>query len=223
MSFLKQIAYKLPVAIRRELKRIYYMRKISNNTFQSDEAEFAISGSFIKPGDCVLDIGANVGHYTKKFSELVGKYGRVIAFEPVPSTFGYLASNAQLLKHNNTTLINAAVSESAMIVNMYVPKSSSGENFYESQVVKDNNSEELTKVMSITIDSLNIPMKVSLAKIDVEGHEMSVLLGMTNLLHRDLPILIVETSSGDVINYLKSIGYEKQRLNGSPNILFRAK
>lgn len=47
------------------------------------------------PGDWALDIGANVGHYTKRMSDLAGPEGRVIAFEPVPDTFAVLCANAQ--------------------------------------------------------------------------------------------------------------------------------
>ena len=41
----------------------------------------------VKVGDCVWDIGANIGFYTSRFSECVGSEGMVIAFEPVPACF----------------------------------------------------------------------------------------------------------------------------------------
>lgn len=38
----------------------------------------------LRPGDCVWDVGANVGHYTRLFSDRIGSSGTVFAFEPSP-------------------------------------------------------------------------------------------------------------------------------------------
>jgi hypothetical protein len=59
-----------------------------------------------------------------------------------------------------------------------------------------------------------------LAKIDVEGHEISVLKGMENILTRDFPILIVEGDSNEVNSYLVSLGYTSRRIQGSVNQIF---
>ena len=43
--------------------------------------------ALVREGDVVFDIGANLGHFTLLFSDLVGRRGEVHAFEPVPPTF----------------------------------------------------------------------------------------------------------------------------------------
>ena len=48
----------------------------------------------VSPRDWIVDVGANVGHYTKRLSELVGPKGRVIAFEPILETFSILSESA---------------------------------------------------------------------------------------------------------------------------------
>jgi hypothetical protein len=58
-------------------------------------------------------------------------------------------------------------------------------------------------------------------KVDVEGHQLAVVRGMMELLRRDHPTLIVETSSDEVIGLLTSLGYVTEQLAGSPNRLFR--
>src|SRR5713226_2293354 len=40
----------------------------------------------IKPGYCVWDVGANVGHYSRLFSEWTGQHGSVYALEPSKAT-----------------------------------------------------------------------------------------------------------------------------------------
>lgn len=58
-------------------------------------------------GDCVWDVGANVGYYTRSFSQRVGDKGAVFAFEPSPVNFGRLtAACAELV---NVNLVNAGL------------------------------------------------------------------------------------------------------------------
>jgi len=58
------------------------------------------------------------------------------------------------------------------------------------------------------------------AKIDVEGHELSVLKGMADLLARDHPILVLEGRSPDVADLLASLGYSYEEQASSPNRVF---
>ena len=175
--------------------------------------------SLISAGDWVIDIGANVGHYTKRFSELAGREGRVIAFEPVPETFALLAANLQPFCSSNVTLINAAVSDETNIVGMSIPTSHTGSrNFYRASL--SNSIEGEVQVLTLSLDSLTINSRIALVKIDVEGHENEVLKGMERLLHRDRPTLIIETWSKDIEEHLILMGYASQRLAGSSNILF---
>jgi FkbM family methyltransferase len=176
--------------------------------------------SLVKPGDWVIDIGANVGHYTKRFSELVGPRGRVIAFEPVPNTFALLAANVVLLPVANVSLLNLAASNTTTVLNVRIPSFDTGlRNYYRASVT--NEATEL-QVMTIALDSLHLSNPIHLVKIDTEGHESQVIHGMTALLQRDRPILIVETCSEDIIGYLEStFMYRSERLPDSPNILFK--
>jgi FkbM family methyltransferase len=63
----------------------------------------------VKAGMTVLDIGANVGYYSKLFSKLVGDQGQVISFEPHPMTFKVLSENVS--PPGNVRAIEAAISD----------------------------------------------------------------------------------------------------------------
>lgn len=219
MTLLKQFAAHLPHHWQQELKRLQYGGQIRRNRFQTGEPEFELVAELIAPGDWVIDVGANVGHYTKRFSELVGARGRVIAFEPVPTTFALLAANVRLFAGGNVTLLNAAASDKTAIAGMSLPDFSSGlTNYYEAHLSASANSE--LSVMTLSIDALSIAHRVSLVKIDAEEHEPFVLAGMQQLLARDRPTLIVETVSPKIIADLQQLGYRLERLQGSPNTLF---
>jgi FkbM family methyltransferase len=216
---LKRLASRLPLRHQQWLKRIHFGRQIRKGTFKTGEREFARLAEWVGDGDWVLDIGANVGHYTGRLSELVGASGRVIAFEPVPQTFELLAANAALFPSRNVTLLNVAASETTEVVGISIPMFETGlENYYVAHLVREG--AEL-QVLCLTVDSLNIPRPVSLSKIDVEGHELSVLKGMENLIRRDYPVLIVEGRDAEVASYLESFGYVFEEAEGSPNRVFK--
>jgi FkbM family methyltransferase len=75
----------------------------------------------VKPGDWVLDVRANVGHYSHRLSDLVGPAGRIFAFEPVRETFELLTANVARFAHANVTLLNVTASDTARTVGMTAP------------------------------------------------------------------------------------------------------
>jgi FkbM family methyltransferase len=220
MSKLKRAAALLPERWQTELKRIHFKRQISKDNFVTDEPEYQILHNFITHGDWVIDIGANVGHYTKRFSDLAGPHGRVIAFEPVPTTFSLLSANVQLFTYSNVSLINTAISDKTDLVGIFLPKFSTGlTNYYEAQISSalDNS----LSVLAISLDTLCIDKRVALIKVDVEGHELKVLKGMLKFLEKHRPVLIIETNLKEVISTLKSFDYIPEKMPNSPNILFK--
>lgn len=222
MLVLKKIAARFPPRLQTELRRLRYGRQIKNGTFVTEEPEYKILHNYIHPGDWVLDIGANIGHYTKRFSELVGAHGRVIAFEPVPITFSILSGNAQMFANQNVSLINAAVSDRLDVVGMSTEEFSTGlTNYYQAHLSPTSSS--ALSVITLSLDSLGLENKIAFIKIDVEGHESFVLAGMRKLLEASHPVLIIETDSKGVIDDLTDLGYVPEKLPNSPNIIFKPK
>ena len=211
---LLKIAARLPDSLQLELKRLRYARQIGRGDFRSPEPEYDLLPHWLAPGSVAIDVGANVGHYTLKLAGLVGPGGRVLAFEPVPTTFALLAANVQRSGSSNVTLINAAASNRAAFLNMVVPDSTPGvRNYYQAQLSDGGD----LSVLSVTIDSLNLPPSVALVKIDAEGHETAILDGMRQLIARDQPVLILERSSSQIVDSMEEAGYRCGMIDGSPN------
>jgi FkbM family methyltransferase len=220
-EFLKRIASSLPEHAQIALKRAHYRREIRLNRFRPDEPEEKILGDFISRGSWVVDVGANIGHYSKLFSDLVGPDGRVFAIEPVRQTFSILSENTLYFEHQNLTLINIAASSAFGRVGISVPMLESGmKNYYMAQLDPENTHRN---VVTLPLDAIFTEFPIDLVKIDVEGHELEVLRGMRQLIHRRHPLLIVETHSQAVVEHLKELGYAVRRLEGSPNVIAEAK
>ena len=70
----------------------------------------AVINKYVNPGMTVLDIGANIGCHTLRLAKLVGKNGKVIAFEPMSWAYLRLKRNIELNDFNNIILEKLALS-----------------------------------------------------------------------------------------------------------------
>lgn len=70
--WLKRLVSLLPEGLQQALRRAHYRRKLTLARV-TDEPDLAAIGLLTKPGDTVLDIGANFGLFTRFLSESVGK------------------------------------------------------------------------------------------------------------------------------------------------------
>jgi FkbM family methyltransferase len=142
----------------------------------------------IRPGMCVLDIGANVGYFTRLFAQLAGRQGHVFAFEPGPQTMPFLESNTRSFR--NVKRMPWAVSDRDDTVTFYLhPTSSASNSLYDLAGAK-----ERVTVPSVSIDTFarqHHISRVDLVKIDVEGAEPLVVQGMAKQIQAQDQILII--------------------------------
>lgn len=218
-EILQRVVSTLPTGIRQELSRSWHGWQIRRNSFRDDhDPYFSLLTTMVGPGDWVIDVGANVGHYTLLLSRLVGPNGRVVAIEPIPQTFELLCSNARRSPHANISLINIACSDAASSAGMAIPLRKSGlPNFYMAQIQEDA---PLT-VLCLPLDSLLLPSAVRLIKVDAEGHDAAVLRGAESLISRDRPTILVEGVADELTPWLVSRGYRRyEPPSFSPNQLY---
>jgi len=207
----------LPKDAQHALRQFHFRYLITRDNFLPDEQEIADVAKYARPGDWVVDVGANVGRYTCFMSRCVGEQGRVLAFEPILESFSLLTANVRRCRAVNVSLYNLALSSENVIANMAVPdvEQTRLSNYYQAHIAPSG-----TPVLCTTLDSLALPHAVRLIKIDAEGHDLQVLEGAQRTIQRDRPVIIVEGwESGAVAAWLRERGYELQKRPGSHNML----
>jgi FkbM family methyltransferase len=128
----------------------------------------------------VFDVGANVGNYSKKLRKSNPEVD-IFCFEPHPVNFKALKTNASNL---NLKLFQCGVGSSTGVLNLYDyadDDGSSHASFYKDVIEEIHNRKAVGhQVNIIALDQFveqNGIDRVSLLKIDTEGHEMEVLKG----------------------------------------------
>jgi FkbM family methyltransferase len=136
----------------------------------------------VRPGDVVWDVGANVGVYTRAFSDLVGEAGAVCAFEPVPTCFAELEQRT--LDRNNVRRFQVALGDKAATASMFTSDDPFG---VTNSLVNDVANGRAVSVSVQPGDALVADKTApapNVLKIDVEGFEEEVLSGLSQTLGR---------------------------------------
>jgi FkbM family methyltransferase len=134
----------------------------------------------VQLGMRVLDIGANTGVYTLLLSRIVGNNGSVHAFEPEGSLFASLRENCERNRADNIQLHNIALGRAAGTMKLYRSQVNSGDN----RLARSEHPGwfEESEVRVASLDLLLPGERVDFIKIDVQGWEYQVFLGMERLL-----------------------------------------
>jgi FkbM family methyltransferase len=164
------------------------------------ESELELLGLFVKPGDTVVDVGANLGTHTVFFARKVGPDGSVLAFEPQRIVFQTLCANLALNGLLNVHAFQAAVSRQAGTI--VVPRLAYGQsgNYGGLSLAGGGGGAgdgagagDGERVPVLTLDGLAIG-RCRLLKIDVEGMEIDVLEGGRALIASSRPVVYLENN-----------------------------
>lgn len=149
----------------------------------------------LEPGHAAIDLGANVGLLTLHMARRVGSKGRVIGVEPNPSTFSRLQQNVETNGLNSVCeLHQLALGDSSGRTTLSVPRRNAGAASLGADRGADVDAVDVQVLpFSEWWNDIGRP-RVRLVKIDVEGHELSVLKGMTRYLAEDRPTIVVEVT-----------------------------
>jgi FkbM family methyltransferase len=188
-----------------------------------ESATVATLQKLVKPGDVAFDIGANIGSHTLGLAKSVGPEGKVYAFEPAYFAFAKLARNLALnpdletrtcLRH---VLLAATASEPAQ------PEIYASWPLTNKETIHPKHRGRLVSTGSVEVDTLDAFVqregvdRLDLMKIDVDGHELSVLRGGLGVLTKFKPVLLMEmspyvhaeehSSFSGLVALLRSAGY----------------
>ncbi|MCB0509105.1 MAG: FkbM family methyltransferase [Bacteroidetes bacterium] len=152
---------------------------------KQDKYEIALLKQHIYNGDVVLDIGANIGFYTKILSSLVGEMGKVYAFEPDEKNFAYLKKNVGHLK--NVELINKAVSDKTGKITLYHSDLLN----VDHKTYATENYTSKTEIDCVAIDDIIPEQKVHFIKIDIQGYEYFAFKGMQEVMKKSEDLKII--------------------------------
>jgi FkbM family methyltransferase len=175
------------------------------------EFEIDLLRNFIRPGDRVIDVGANIGTHTVAFANLVGPTGKVMAFEPQPELFSLLMTNVTLNCLTNVRCEQTAIVDdprSLMIDIDALPPPDVMFNFGAMPLMGD--SPQKHRAQALTLDARRLTPGPALIKIDVEGMEDRVISGGLDLIKTHTPTLYVENNGLDsrkIHALLTEIGY----------------
>ncbi len=185
--------------------------------------------SSLRPGDVVVDVGANVGYYTVLAGLLVGDTGRVYAFEPDPQNFELLRRNVALNGLHNVILENKAASNEAGQLSLYLDEENKGDHrIYQ----PEGEQRRSIDVEAVRLDDYfeGVEDSVDFVKIDTQGAEFAILEGALGILARS-PGLVMAVeyspeglagfgaSGGDLVDLLETLDLEMFDLGlGGPNL-----
>jgi FkbM family methyltransferase len=189
------------------LKGDKYVGKSLDAYGEFSELEVKIFSQFLKKGDVVAEVGANIGAHTIAIAKLVGQTGQVLAFEPQRVIFQILCANLALNGLFNVRTYQAAVGRETGMITVPQINYTTEANFGGLSLGKWDAGEN---VQVLKLDALNLPA-LRLLKVDVEGMEAEVLSGAKQTIAKYRPILYVENDrrahSEQLIELLNAFGY----------------
>jgi FkbM family methyltransferase len=180
-------------------------------------SETRLVQSLLRPGMCLVDVGANIGYYSLMGARIVGPTGAVHAFEPNESIRNRLSGNVQLNGFQNVVVHREAVTKQTGTVRFY--KSAWSENSGISSIIPSYGLEEQGEdVPCVTLDDFAATLgarRIDLLKIDVEGAELDVIAGGRRVLGAaDAPAVLFEGHEvAPLVEALGSLGYHVRRVD----------
>jgi FkbM family methyltransferase len=175
-----------------------------------EDAEFQLLTRLLSPGDSFLDVGANHGAYALFAAKIVGREGRVLAFEPQPRLASLVRRAFSAAGRSESDVIEVACFDRTGRTSFSVPNRQSGSGgveFAQEAEARAATYSVRTEQLDTLLAHEELPGRL-VVKIDVEGSELAVVRGATQTLTTRHPPLLCE------INPVTSVraGFEPREL-----------
>jgi FkbM family methyltransferase len=145
----------------------------------------------VTPGAVGIDIGANVGNHTVVMAKFCA---RVLSFEPRLIIEDWLRKNVEQNSLNNCTLVAAGLSDKAGVAPMYLDGAAEGGTTTFVRELADTSRGSVDAPLYMGDDFLAEQKldRLDIVKLDVEGMEASVVVGLTKTIATFQPIFLME-------------------------------
>lgn len=130
--------------------------------------------NYLRSGDTVFDVGANIGYFSLEFARLVGNSGKVVSFEPHPQIFKVLSRNITRNNYQNVSLKNVACGQKTGTVQLFL----SGQNEGNHKIIDSPNNKGAVDVPLIRLNDYIREKMPRIIKMDIEGAELIALKGI---------------------------------------------
>jgi FkbM family methyltransferase len=163
--------------------------------------------SYIRPGDTVIDVGANIGMITLCAAARVGPHGTVLSFEPNPDARAILNEHIRLNDLRNVRAFALALGEGPGAAELTMASTHTS----TSTLRRVHNGGQTFPVHVASLDSFLGWIPASgrvLLKIDTEGYDFSVLKGARTLLARPGVVVFAEVNH----NWLRELGQNAEQM-----------
>jgi FkbM family methyltransferase len=159
-----------------------------------DPGMAAIFERYVRPGMAVVDVGANIGCLTMLLASLVGASGLVVAVEPNPENIKLLEASRRVNGFDQVLVIQAAAGRQTGILALNVSHS----NGMTGDLPDDVDAIFASRPVPCFVLDAILPRDrpFDLIKIDIEGAELNALIGFSQTIDRDRPIIVSEFSPG---------------------------
>jgi FkbM family methyltransferase len=203
-----------------KLDRYVQLNCSENGVWDAELTQWMINN--IQPGWTCLDIGANTFYFAEVMARLVGKDGRILAFEPIKRLCNEYYKAQRLNDYTNVAPIEVfefalSAREDLLVLKIWeenVGASSITGSFVEGMHGTFGNY-KLEGAVTKRLDSINLD-RIDFIKMDIEGHERFAFEGFSEAAKK-CPLIVVELGYGQPDNFMKDLEtkYTMEFLNGT--------
>lgn len=230
--FMRPLYWKLRERLRPEIVQLDGLRMhvhahdvaVSDNLLAAgtfEPFETALICHLLKPGDVLLDVGANIGYHTVRGARAVGPTGRVISIEPARDNARLLRLNVAENGFTNVTVYECAAGDQTGRLYLYEDEENKGDHRAYGITGRDRYEVDVRALDDI-LDELQL--KPHLVKIDIQGFEYFAIKGLQRYFRSAEKCVLVSEfwtkglrSAGvepsDYLDLLQELGFELHELD----------
>lgn len=162
---------------------------LNGSVYDPETTQYLVQN--LREGSVFVDIGAHIGWFSLVASRIVGKTGKVFAFEPDRSNYTRFLEHLEVNGIENVVPFNMAVSSTSGLAPFHINSDNDGGHALYDPGVHECNEEtrrehRVIEVPAISVDTFLVDFlgdrTVDILKVDTEGAELSVLQGACHLL-----------------------------------------